>query len=103
MAYSPPNQSEYEEQIHQLLHLSLDQLIDIGARLNVHADVLATHEVDEDGDMTEMPDVHPEKLLRAQMGVEGAEEEAEATQNLVKCLSGILIVRRSRQLIINDQ
>jgi nucleotidyltransferase/DNA polymerase involved in DNA repair len=103
MAYSPPNQQEYEDTIEQLLHMSMDQLIDIGARLNLHSDILSTHEIDEDGETTELPDVHPERLLKAQLGVEGAEEELDATQSLIKHLSHILIVRRVRQLITTEQ
>ena len=85
------------------MHMALDQLIDIGAKLNLHADVLSTHEVDEDGNMEELPDVHPERLLRAQMGLEGAEDEINTTQELVKSLSHILITRRMRQLILETQ
>lgn len=100
MAYFPPNQQEYEDTVERLLHMSMDQLIDIGAKLNLHSDVLSTHEIDEeDGTMTQLPDVHPERLLMAQLGVEGAEEELEATQSLIKHLSHILIVRRVRQLL----
>jgi len=103
MAYCPPDQYEYEEAIDSLLHMAMDQLIDIGARLNLHSDVLSTHEIDEDGEATQLPDVHPEKLLKAQLGVEGAEEELEATQSLIKHLSHILITRRVRTLITTEQ
>lgn len=99
MAYQPPNEDDYEYAIHELMHYALDQLIDIGAKLEAHADILATHEVDDEGNMEQLPDVHPEKLLKAQIKLEGAEEEAEATQSLVKDLSRILIVRRARDLI----
>lgn len=99
MAYSPPNQQQYEECLYNLLHLSLDQLIDIGAHLNLHSDILSTHEVDDEGVTTELPDVHPERLLRAQMGIEGAEEEMDSTQSLIKYVSSILITRRVRQLL----
>ena len=100
MAYSVPNQQLYEETIHSLMHLALDQLIDIGAKLNLHSDVLSTHEVDENGNMEQLPDVHPERLLHAQLGIEGAEEEINTTQELIKNLSHILITRRMRQLIL---
>lgn len=103
MAYCPPDPYEYEEAMDALLHMAMDQLIDIGARLNLHSDVLSTHEIDEEGTETRLPDVHPEKLLKAQLGVEGAEEEVEATQNLIKHLSHILVVRRLRQLITTEQ
>jgi hypothetical protein len=100
MAYSVPNQQLYEETIHSLMHLALDQLIDIGAKLNLHSDILSTHDVDDDGNMEELPDVHPERLLHAQLGIEGAEEEINTTQELIKNLSHILITRRMRQLIL---
>lgn len=103
MAYCPPNPPKYEEAIHELMHMALDQLIDLGAKLNLHADILSTHEMDEEGNMEELPDVHPERLLRAQMGIEGAEEEINTTQELVKNLSHILITRRMRQLILETQ
>ena len=99
MAYSPPNQQQYEDSLHVLLHMSVDQLIDMGAHLNLHSDILSTHEIDEDGNTTELPDVHPERLMRAQLGIEGAEEELDSTQTLIKCLSSILITRRVRHLI----
>jgi hypothetical protein len=49
--------------------------------------------------MTKLPDVHPETLLLAQLGLDGAEEEAETTQDLVKVLSRIMIIRNARGLI----
>jgi hypothetical protein len=62
--------------------------------------VLATHEQDvETGEVTKLPDVHPETLLLAQLGLDGAEEEAETTQDLVKVLSRIMIIRNARGLI----
>lgn len=99
MAYQQPEATDYEEKIHTLMHLGLDQLIHIGSLMEAHADILATHEVDEEGNLEPLPDVHPEELLKAQVSLDGAEQEAEATQELVKTLSRILIVRRSRQLI----
>jgi hypothetical protein len=99
MGYQPPNETDYEDCIYELMHYALDQLIDIGAKLEAHSDILATHEVDDEGNMEQLPDVHPEKLLQAQIKLEGAEEETEATQSLVKDLSRILIVRRARDMI----
>ena len=103
MAYCPPNPPKYEEIIYELMHMGLDQLIDLGAKLNLHADILSTHEMDEEGNMEKLPDVHPERLLRAQMGIEGAEDEINTTQEMVKNLSHILITRRMRQLILETQ
>jgi hypothetical protein len=100
MGWKSYTQDDYEAQLYELLHCSLDRLVDLGSRLEAHGDVLATHEQDtETGEMTKLPDVHPETLLLAQLGLDGAEEEAETTQDLVKVLSRIMIIRNARGLI----
>jgi hypothetical protein len=100
MGWKSYTQDDYEAQLYELLHCSLDRLIDLGSRLEAHGDVLATHEKDmETGEITELPDVHPEDLLLAQLGLDGAEEEAESTQELVKIVSRIMIIRNARELI----
>lgn len=100
MGWKSYTQDDYEAQLYKLLHCSLDRLIDLGSRLEAHGDVLATHEKDmETGEITELPDVHPEDLLLAQLGLDGAEEEAESTQELVKIVSRIMIIRNARELI----
>ena len=48
MAYQQYREAEYETQLYDLLHCSLDRLIDLGSRLEAHGDVLATHEQDEE-------------------------------------------------------
>ncbi len=104
MAYKQYRETKYETQLYGLLHCSLDRLIDLGSRLEAHGDVLATHEKDmETGEITELPDVHPEELLMAQLGVDGAEEEIEATQELVKIVSRIMIIRNARDIIKSSQ
>ena len=104
MAYQLYTEDEYKEQLYDLLHCSLDRLIDLGSRLEAHGDVLATHEQDEEtGEITKLPDVHPEVLLMAQVGVDGAEEEIEATQELVKIVSRIMIIRNARDIIQSSQ
>lgn len=96
--------SDYESQLYELLHCSLDRLIDLGSRLEAHGDVLATHEKDmETGELTKLPDVHPEDLLIAQLGLDGAEEEIEATQELVKIVSRIMIIRNAREIIRSSE
>jgi len=93
-------QQNYEEQLYELLHCSLDRLIDLGSRLEAHGDVLASHEQDEEtGEITKLPDVHPEKLLMAQLGLDGAEDEAEITQKMIQSVSRIMIIRNARGLI----
>jgi hypothetical protein len=100
MGWKSYTQDDYEAQLYELLHCSLDRLIDLGSRLEAHGDVLATHEKDmETGEITALPDVHPEELLLAQLGLDGAEEEAESTQELVKIVSRIMIIRNARELI----
>ena len=104
MAYQLYTEDEYKEQLYDLLHCSLDRLIDLGSRLEAHGDVLATHEQDEEtGEITKLPDVHPEELLFAQLGVDGAEEEIESTQELVKIVSRIMIIRNARDIIQSSQ
>jgi hypothetical protein len=44
MAYQLYKEEEYKGQLYDLLHCSLDRLIDLGSRLEAHGDVLATHE-----------------------------------------------------------
>ena len=104
MAYQLYKEEEYKGQLYDLLHCSLDRLIDLGSRLEAHGDVLATHERDEETvEITKLPDVHPEELLLAQLGVDGAEEEIEATQELVKIVSRIMIIRNARDIIQSSQ
>jgi hypothetical protein len=104
MAYQLYKEDEYKRQLYDLLHCSLDRLIDLGSRLEAHGDVLATHEQNEEtGEVTKLPDVHPEVLLMAQLGVDGAEEEVEATQELVKIVSRIMIIRNARDIIQSSQ
>lgn len=100
MAWKSYTQDDYEAQLYELIHCGLDRLIDLGSRLEAHSDVLATHEQDEDtGELTKLPDVHPEKLFLAQIGLDGAEEEAETTQDMIKVLSRIMIIRNARKII----
>jgi hypothetical protein len=57
----------------------------------------------ETGEEKRLPDVHPERLLIAQLGLDGAEEEVETTQELVKIVSRVMIIRRARNLINQPQ
>jgi hypothetical protein len=104
MAWKSYQEGEYDSSLYGLLHAGLDRLIDLGSRLEAHGDVLATHEQDVmTGEMTRLPDVHPEKLLIAQLGLDGAEDEIEATQELVKVVSRIMIVRNARNIVNQPQ
>ena len=98
--YQPPNSQEYDDVTYHLLHLCVDRLIDLGSRLEAHSDVLSTHERHEEtGEVSTVPDVHPLTLLKAQLGLDGAEDEVEASQALLQLLSRLLIIRRARNLI----
>lgn len=100
MAWKSYTPDKYQDQLYDLIHCGLDRLIDLGSRLEAHGDVLATHEKDLDtGEITPLPDVHPEDLLLAQLGLDGAEEEAEVTQEMVKVLSRIMIIRNARHIV----
>ena len=103
MAWKSYTQDDYEAQLYELIHCGLDRLIDLGSRLEAHSDVLATHEKDlETGEVTKLPDVHPEDLLLAQLGLDGAEDEAEITQEMIKVVSRIMIIRNARNIVKNS-
>ena len=94
---------DYDNQLYELIHSGLDRLIDLGSRMEAHEDVLSTHEEDlETGEVTEVPDVHPEKLFMAQLGLDGAEDEAEITQKMIQLVSRIMIIRNARQIVKNS-
>ena len=100
MAWKLYETVNYDERLYELLHCSLDRLIDLGSRMEAHEDVLATHEEDlETGEVTKLPDVHPEQLLMAQLGLDGAEDEAVITQKMIQLVSRIMIIRNARGLI----
>jgi hypothetical protein len=100
MAWRSYIQGEYDDQLYKLIHCGLDRLIDLGSRLEAHEDVLATHEQDlETGKITKLPDVHPEDLLLAQLGLDGAEDEVEITQEMIKVVSRIMIIRNARHIV----
>lgn len=100
MAWKLYETVSYDERLYELLHSSLDRLIDLGSRMEAHEDVLATHEEDlETGEVTPLPDCHPEQLLMAQLGLDGAEDEAEITQKMIQLVSRIMIIRNARGLI----
>jgi hypothetical protein len=100
MAWKSYETTNYDERLYELLHCSLDRLIDLGSRMEAHEDVLATHEEDlETGEVTKLPDVHPEQLLMAQLGLDGAEDEAEITQKMIQLVSRIMIIRNARHIV----
>lgn len=87
-----PNPQDFDALVYTLLHESMDRLLELGAAINAHSDIL-----DE-----EVEQGSAEHLLRAQMGIEGGEEEIQMLQGLIQTTSNLLIQRRSRDLIIED-
>ena len=100
MAWKLYRQDDYDNQLYELIHSGLDRLIDLGSRMEAHEDVLATHEEDlTTGEVTKLPDVHPEQLLMAQLGLDGAEDEAEITQKMIQLVSRIMIIHNARHIV----
>lgn len=87
-----PNPVDFDALVYTLLHESMDRLLELGAAVTAHSDIL-----DE-----EVEQGSAEHLLRAQMGIENGEEEIQLLQGLIQTTSNLLIQRRSRELIIED-
>ena len=87
-----PDPTDYDALVYTLLHEAMDRLIELGSIINAHSDIL-NEEIEEGS---------AEQLLRAQMGLENGEEEAELTQHLIQVTSNILIQRRARDIVIED-
>jgi len=91
--------SGYDQLLYETLHESMDHVIDLGARCNAHSDVLdiETEEEDEEGGPS------PLRVFKAQLGMDGAEDEVEQVQKLIMILSNLLIIRHTRQVIHKPQ
>lgn len=87
-----PDPDQYTKQIDRLLHDAMDRLIELASVMNAHHDIL-DDEVEEGS---------AEQLLRAQIGIENAEDEINLTQELIQVTSKILIERHARTVIIDD-
>jgi len=96
------NAPRYDDLLRELQLLSVDYCTELGGKINAHIDVLSMADVDEDGNETPTPDVHPAKLLRAQLGLEGAEDEAEMIQKLISVLSTIIVIRKARYCVFDS-
>ena len=84
---------DYDALIYEVLHESMDHLIDLGARCNAHKDVL---DIDEEDDQEDGP--HPLKVLKAQLQIDGAEDEVQEVQHLIQITSQLLITRHTRRV-----
>jgi hypothetical protein len=87
----------YDQLCYELLHESMDHLIDLGARCNAHSDVLEADEADDEDDQPS-----PIKVLKAQLHLDGAEDEVKEVQHLIQILSQLLITRHTRYVVHHD-
>jgi hypothetical protein len=92
MTFKKVKASEYDKALQIAFDLSTNRLTDIGAKLHYHDDVLNSEGYD-------WPDGEPHaiELLAAQVDLEGAEEEAEITGELVNILGSLIVLRKARQ------
>jgi hypothetical protein len=74
----------------------MDRLLQVGAAINAHSDIL-----DPDGEDSAVDPAT--KLFNAQLGVQGGEEEIQILTELIQGLSGLLVIRKSRQIIIDQK
>jgi hypothetical protein len=92
MPFPIPNSDDYDDLLYTLQHMAVDRCTDLIGRVNAHADIL---DPDLEGD-------DAGKLLNAQLGLDGSEEEIEHTQALISVISNIIVIRRARLNIHND-
>jgi hypothetical protein len=97
MAFNVSDLPDYDQLMHELLHASMDHLIDLGARCNAHSDVL---DADEEDDEDDQPS--PIKVLKAQLHLNGAEDEVREVQQVIQVLSQLLITRHTRRVVYSD-
>lgn len=92
MPFPIPNSDDYDDLLYTLQHMAVDRCTDLVGRCNAHADIL---DPDLEGD-------DASKLLNAQLGLDGSEDEIEMTQTLISIISNIIVVRRAREAIYTN-
>ena len=92
MTFKRVKASEYDKALQQAFDLSTNRLTDIGAKLHYHDDIINSEEYD-------WPEGEPTAgdLLAAQVDLDGAEEEAEVTRDLINILGSLIVLRKARQ------
>lgn len=92
MTFKRVKASEYDKALQQAFDLSTNRLTDIGAKLHYHDDIINSEEY-------EWPEGEPSAadLLAAQVDLDGAEEEAEVTRDLINILGSLIVLRKARQ------
>jgi hypothetical protein len=92
MTFKRVKDKEYDRVLQAAFDLSTNRLTDIGAKLHYHDDIVNSEEYDwPEGEP------HPVDLLEAQVDMNGAEEEAEVTRDLVNILGSLIVLRKARR------
>jgi len=89
MPFPIPNSDDYDDLLYTLQHMAVDRCTDLVGKVNAHADILDPDLTGDDAG----------KLLNAQLGLDGSEDEIDMTQNLISIISNIIVVRRARHNI----
>lgn len=92
MPFPIPNSDDYDDLLYTLQHMAVDRCTDLVGRVNAHSDILDPEEEEGTAD----------RLLSAQLGLDGSEEEIEHTQALISVISNIIVIRRARHAIHNE-
>ena len=92
MPFPTPKSDEYDDLLYTLQHMAVDRCTDLVGTVNAHADILDP--AIEDGPT--------DKLLAAQLGLDGSEDEIELTQALITLFSNIIVIRKARSSIIDN-
>lgn len=92
MTFKRVKDDEYDRILQKAFDLSTNRLTDIGAKLHYHDDIVNSEEY-------EWPEGEPSAvdLLEAQIDLDGAEEEAEVTRDLVNILGSLIVLRKARR------
>ena len=88
---------DYYKDLHSVLHQSMDRLIEAGAAIEAHSDILMTEDENEDGS----PD-QALKLFKAQIQVGGSEQDIAHLQALIMHCSNLLILNKSRSIVLDS-
>ena len=91
MPFPTPNSDEYDDLLYTLQHMAVDRCTDLVGHVNAHSDILDPSIDEGDAD----------RLLTAQLGLDGSEEEIDLTQALITMLSNIIVIRKARHSILN--
>lgn len=92
MPFPTPNSDDYDDLLYTLQHMAVDRCTDLVGRCNAHADIL---DPDVEGD-------DAGRLLTAQLGLDGSEEEIDLTQALITMISNIIVIRKARDTIYQN-